>query len=64
MTTFVRDPDGSWRRDDERHENVMVDTARVPALLAAEGVDVEVRRSFGTEQLPVGLRTIVGGRPS
>ena len=64
ITTFVRDADGSWRRDDERHENVMVDTARVPALLAREGVDVEVRPSFRTEELPVGLRAIVGGRPA
>ncbi len=64
MTTFLREPDGSWRRDDERHENVMVDTTRIPALLAAEGVTVEVRRSFGSEELPVGLRTIVGTRPA
>ena len=64
MTTFVRNDDGSWRRDDERHDNVMVDTTLVPAVLAAEGVEVEVRESFGTEELPVGLRAIVGGRPS
>lgn len=63
MTTFVRNDDGSWRRDDERHDNVMTDTARVPALLAPEGVEVEARTSFGTEQLPIGLRAIVGGRP-
>ena len=31
MTTFVREDDGSWRRDDERHENVLLDTARIPA---------------------------------
>jgi SAM-dependent methyltransferase len=64
MTTFVREPDGAWRRDDERHDNVMVDTARIPALLAREGVAVEVRTSFGNEELPVGLRTIVGRRLS
>ena len=64
MATFVRQSDGGWRRDDEHHENVMVDTARVPALLAAEGVDAEVRPSFGTEELPVGLRAIVGTRGS
>jgi SAM-dependent methyltransferase len=63
MTMFVRNADGSWRRDDEHHDNVMVDVARVPALLAAEGVEVEVRRSFGTEELPVGLYAVVGGRP-
>ena len=62
MTTFVRNADGSWRRDDERHDNVMVDTPKVPALLAPDGVDVEVRASFGAETLPVGLRAIVGRR--
>jgi SAM-dependent methyltransferase len=60
MTTFLRDGDGRWRRDDETHHNVMIDTRTIPALLAAEGVDVEVRSSFGDEELPVGLRTIVG----
>jgi SAM-dependent methyltransferase len=62
MTTFLRNSDGSWRRDDERHDNVMVDVRRLPALLAAEDVDVEVGRSFGTETLPVGLRTVIGRR--
>ena len=64
MTTFVRNPDGSWRRDDERHDNVMVDIARVPALLEAEGVEAEVRTVFGTEELPVGLYAVVGERPA
>ena len=60
ITTFLRESDGAWRRDDETHDNVMIDTATIPALLAAEGVDVEVRASFGDEELPVGLRAIVG----
>jgi SAM-dependent methyltransferase len=64
MTTFLRRDDGTWRRDDERHDNVLVDTDGIPALLASEGVEVEVRPSFGAEQLPVGLRAIVGGRPA
>jgi SAM-dependent methyltransferase len=60
ITTFLREPDGAWRRDDETHDNVMIDTRTVPALLAAEGVDVEARSSFGNEELPIGLRAIVG----
>jgi SAM-dependent methyltransferase len=60
ITTFLRESDGAWRRDRETHDNVMIDTPTVPALLAAEGVDVEVRSSFGNEELPVGLRAIVG----
>ena len=64
MTTFVREEDGSWRRGDERHDNVMVDTSRVPALLADHGVEAEVRTAFGDEQLPVGLHAIVGSRPA
>jgi len=62
MATFVRTDDGGWRRDDERHDNVMVDTAAVPALLARRGIDAEVRPSFGIEQLPVGLKVILGRR--
>ena len=60
MATFVRLEDGSWRRDDERHDNVMVDTSRVPAVLANHGIDAEVRSSFGEEELPAGLKVIVG----
>jgi hypothetical protein len=60
MATFVRNDDGSWRRDDEVHENVLVDTSRIPSLLAAHGVDATVRRAFGDEELPVGLCTVIG----
>ncbi len=62
MAVFLRNDDGSWRRDDELHDNVLIDTARIPELLAAHGVDAEVRPSFGTEELPVGLRALVGRR--
>ncbi len=62
MTTFVREPDGSWRRDDERHDNTLIDTARVPGLLEAHGVDARIAPSFGAEQLPEGLRAVVGHR--
>jgi len=64
MTTFVRNDDGSWRRDDEHHDNVLIDTARVPALLAEHGVEATVGSSFGTEELPVGLHAIIGHRPA
>lgn len=60
MATFVRNDDGSWRRDDERHDNVLIETARVPALLAQHGVEASVRPSFGSEELPVGLRAVLG----
>jgi SAM-dependent methyltransferase len=60
ITTFVRNPDGSWRRDDERHENVLVDTSQVVALLASHGVAAALGTSFGVEELPPGLVTIVG----
>jgi SAM-dependent methyltransferase len=60
ITTFVRNEDGSWRRDDERHENVLIDTKRVPGLLANHRVEAVVTESFGAEQLPVGLKTVIG----
>jgi SAM-dependent methyltransferase len=62
ITTFVRNDDGSWRRADERHDNVLIDTSRVPALLARHDVEAAVVSSFGSEQLPVGLRVIIGRR--
>jgi SAM-dependent methyltransferase len=60
ITTFVRQDDGTWLRDDERHENVLVDTALVPGWLAEVGVSARVGLSFGDEQLPAGLRAVVG----
>lgn len=62
MVTFIRDDDGCWRRDDERHVNVLVDTARIPALLANYGVEAVVGNSFGDVRLGVGLHSIVGYR--
>lgn len=62
ITTFLRNDDGSWRRDDEHHDNVLVDTTLLPGLLARHGVTATAQRSFGTEELPAGLRAIVGRR--
>jgi len=64
MATFVRNEDGSWRRDDERHDNVMIDTSLIPALLSEHGVAATVGSSFGGERLPAGLRTVIGHRPA
>jgi SAM-dependent methyltransferase len=60
MATFLRNDDGTWRRDDERHDNVLVDTSRLPALLADHGVEATVGPSFGTETNPDGLVCVVG----
>jgi SAM-dependent methyltransferase len=62
MAVFVRNGDGSWRRDDERHDNVLVDVERVPPHLESHGVRSTVGSSFGTERLPVGLRAVIGYR--
>jgi SAM-dependent methyltransferase len=62
MTTFVRNADASWRRDDERHVNVLIDTGRLPGLLADQGVEATVGSAFGSEALPAGLVTLVGQR--
>ncbi len=64
MAVFTREPDGSWRRSDERHHNTLIDTGTVPDLLAEHGIDAQVSRCFGDETLPVGLHTIVGTRPA
>jgi len=59
-TTFVPDGAGAWRRGHERHENVLIDTSRLPGLLAAHGVRAEVGTAFGTAELPPGLRSVTG----
>ena len=60
VTTFVPDGAGAWRRGHERHENVLVDTSRLPGLLAAHGVRASVGSAFGTAELPPGLRSVTG----
>jgi SAM-dependent methyltransferase len=62
MAIFSRNDNGSWRRDDERHDNVLVDTSVVPELLEQHGVVARVAPAFGTETLPDGLRAIIGHR--
>lgn len=63
IVTFLRNDDGTWRRSDERHENVLLDTTTIPYLLAPHGLEVTLGTSFGTETLPAGLRTVIGRRP-
>ncbi|GAA2717101.1 class I SAM-dependent methyltransferase [Actinoplanes palleronii] len=64
LTTFVRNADGSYRREDEHHGNVLIDTSSVPALLRERGVTATIGGSFNdnTHPLPVGLRSIIGHR--
>lgn len=62
ITTFLATGDGSWRRDDERHDNVLVDTTAVPAALAVHGVEARVTPSFGAERLPDGMVAATGRR--
>jgi SAM-dependent methyltransferase len=62
MAIFSRNGDGSWRRDDERHDNVLIETELVPPLLAEHGVRARVEPSFGSEELPEGLRVVVGNK--
>jgi hypothetical protein len=50
MTTFVRTGE-LWRRDDETHDNVLVDTESIPKLLARCGVEAEIKLAFGDETL-------------
>jgi SAM-dependent methyltransferase len=63
QTIFVREDDGRYRRELERHDNVLIDVhAIVPQLLEAEGLEVEVRKSFGTETNMEGLLVVVARR--
>jgi SAM-dependent methyltransferase len=60
ITTFLPNSDGCWRRDEEHHENVLVDSTTVPHLLHRHGVEATCRPSFGHEILPAGLVAVVG----
>lgn len=61
MTTFVRGDDDCWRRDDETHVNVLIDTGRVPDLLADRGLEAQLGTSFGDVPYGTkGLVTVVG----
>ncbi len=62
ITTFVLDGAGAWRRGTERHENVLVDTSLIPALLGSHGVTATVGSSFGAAGLPLGMRAVTGVR--
>ncbi len=62
IAAFTRNEDGSWRRDDERHENVLLDTSTTPALLSEHGIQAKVGTGFGTVELMEGHHTIVGRR--
>ena len=64
MTTFILEDSGSWRRDHERHDNVLIDTQTIPSALADVGVQATVGTSFGTETLPTGLRVVTGQKPA
>ena len=58
ITTFVPDGAGAWRRGGEHHENVLVEVARIPTLLAGHGGRASVGTSFGDAELPAGLRSV------
>lgn len=60
MAVFRRNPDGTWGRDDERHDNVLIDASRVPGLLDEQGVDATIGAAFGGHQLMEGLVAVVG----
>jgi SAM-dependent methyltransferase len=64
LTTFVRGADGSYRREDEHHANVLLDTSTLPALLREHGVTATIGGSFDDDEhpLPVGLRSVIGRR--
>ena len=64
LTTFVRLPDGTYRRADEHHSNTLFDTSSVPALLLTHGVTATIGHSFNDDAhpLPTGLHSIIGHR--
>jgi SAM-dependent methyltransferase len=63
MTIFVAEEDGRYRREHERHDNVLIDVPGVvPPLLEAEGLEIEVALSFGDETNMEGLMVVLAIR--
>ena len=60
--TVFRRIDNQWRRSDEHHRNVTFDADEAVRILRENGVEVEVRASFGSESLPAGLVVVTGTR--
>src|SRR5262249_15777598 len=42
LTVFTRNPDGTWRRDDERHDLVLTDTTQIPSWFTATDIELSV----------------------
>jgi SAM-dependent methyltransferase len=55
ITVFRREGAGLWRRSDEHHRNITFDPDEALRILRADGVDANLRTSFGEEALPDGL---------
>jgi SAM-dependent methyltransferase len=53
ITTFLPNADLTWRRDSEHHENLLLDSSRIPVLLRARGISARLHASFGMETLPI-----------
>lgn len=64
MSIFTKNVDGSWRRDDERHHNTLIDIDRVPAILAEVGVVASISTACGATILPEGMVLITGVKPT
>lgn len=64
ITTFVRTADGTYRREDEHHSNVLLDTSTLPALLREHGLTAAIGTSFDDDEhpLPPGLKSVIGRR--
>jgi SAM-dependent methyltransferase len=62
ITTFVRTADGHYRRSDEFHPTVLVDTTAIPDYLRRHGIQATINTSFDDPEhpLPRGLRTVIG----
>lgn len=65
QTIFVRQADGRYTREVERHDNVLVDVeGLVRPLLEGAGLRVEIGTSFGDESNMDGLLVVKAWRPA
>ena len=64
MAIFSRNPDGTWRRDDERHDNVLLDVTTIPPLLAGTGSRRRSARRSARRRCRRGSTQWSGARPA
>lgn len=58
--SFLKMEDTHWRRHEEVHTTVLIDTKKLPEHLSQYGLDVTIQSSLGDYKLQQGLVAVIG----